>query len=168
MSDSDDTKLIPADKPDEVSHVSPDSPKSKISGVLEELELITLQKSQQSNIDVNKFNDEQKNKLLDILGQNEKNAFDYHTKRIDAIKEIEIKRIDASIINQKTLKLLIIGIIIAIPAITLLILFYKETFFIPWLTFLTGLAGGVGISKIIPAIYRQPQRDNPIEDKNSD
>jgi len=168
MSDKDNTKPQGAENKEEVTNFNPDSPKSKVQGVLEELELFALQKGQQNSIDVNKFNDSQKDKLLDILEKNEDNAFKYHEKRLDALKEIEIKRIEASIVNQKTLKLLIIGIIIAIPAITLLILFYKESFFIPWLTFLTGLAGGVGISKIIPAIYKQPSRENPITDNNSE
>jgi hypothetical protein len=168
MSDSDDNKPQGSEKKEEVTSFNPDTPKSKVQGVLEELELFALQKGQQNSIDVNKFTDSQKDKLLEILEKNEDNAFKYHDKRLDALKEIEIKRIDASIVNQRTLKLLIIGLIIAIPAITLLILFFKETFFIPWLTFLTGLVGGVGISKIIPAIYKQPPRENPITENNSE
>lgn len=125
-----------------------------MKGVLEELEMFALQRGSQSSFDISTFNEAQKNKLLDIFSINEKNAFDYHTKRIDAIKEIEVKKIDASIIvNQKSLRILIVAVVITIPIITLLILFFKESFFIPWLTFLTGLIGGVGISKIIPAFY---------------
>ena len=144
MNDSDSNSPIPAKDGEDEQIIQPQSPQTKVKGVLEELEMFALQQSNQSDIDVSKFNDDQKNKLLDILSANEKNAFSFHSKRIDAIKEIEIKKIDASI------------------------LFFKETFFIPWLTFLTGLIGGVGICKIIPVIYKQPPKDNPINDNSTD
>jgi len=167
MSDIENAESLPEQSGEEINHLSTSIPKSKMKGVLEELEMFALQRGSQSSFDISTFNEAQKDKLLDILSINEKNAFDYHTKRIDAIKEIEVKKIDASIVNQKSLRILIVAIVITIPIITLLILFFKETFFIPWLTFLTGLIGGVGISKIIPVFYKQPSKENPIND-NSD
>lgn len=167
MNDIENTETLPEQSGEDDNLLSTNIPKSKIKAVLEELEMFALQRESQSSFDVSTLNDTQKDKLLDILSINEKNAFDYHTKRIDAIKEIEIKKIDASIVNQKSLRILIVTAVITIPVITLLILFFKETFFIPWLTFLTGLIGGVGISKIIPELYKRPSKDNPIGD-NSD
>ncbi len=162
MSDTED--LVPNE---ESSKKQDSNPKLKVSSVLEDLEMIALQKGT-SGIDINSFNDEQKNKLLEILRTNEENAFDYHKKRIDAIRDIELKRIDASIVNQKSLRILIYSVVIAVPVITLLILFYKENYFIPWLTFLTGLIGGVGISKILPSLYKTPSSDNPINNNEDE
>ncbi|HNS29002.1 MAG TPA: hypothetical protein PKL52_00580 [Tenuifilaceae bacterium] len=167
MSDIEKAETPQEQSREEINHLSSSIPKSKMKGVLEEFEMFALQRGSQSSFDISTFNETQKDKLLDILSTNEKNAFDFHTKRIDAIKEIEVKKIDASIVNQKSLRIIIIAIVITIPAITLIILFFKETFFIPWLTFLTGLIGGVGISKIIPVFYKQPSKENPIND-NSD
>lgn len=166
MSDSGNDNLAPIENKEQAKEIQPQTPKSKIQGVLEEFEMLALHKDGHGGVDISTFNDGQKDALLDILRTNEKNAFDFHTKRVDAIREIEIKKIDASIVNQKSLRFLIIAIVVTIPIITLLILFYKETFFIPWLTFLTGLIGGVGISKIIPALYKQPSKENPINDNN--
>jgi len=164
MSDIENAETLPEQSGEEINHISSSIPKSKMEGVLEELEMFALQRGNQNSFDISTFNEAQKDKLLEILSINEKNAFDYHTKRIDAIKEIEVKKIDASIVNQKSLRILIVAVVITIPAITLLILFFKETFFIPWLTFLTGLIGGIGISKIIPVFFKQPSKENPIND----
>lgn len=147
--------------------VSPQLPKKKVQAVMEELEIMAMQRGSGNSLDISKLDKEQIDKLLDTLSENEKNAFAFHTKRIDAIKEIELKRIDASVINQKTIKVVLIGgLLIIVPAITLLILFYKETYFIPWLTFLTGILGGLGLSKVASNLFRQPEARNPILDED--
>lgn len=98
------------------------------------------------------------------MADNEKNAFSFHIRRLDAIKEIELRKIDAYIINQKTFKVVLIGeILIILPAITLSILFFKETYFIPWLTFLTGILGGFGLSKVTSDILNPSDTKNPIK-----
>jgi hypothetical protein len=149
--------------------LTPIEPKSKVSEVLQELEIMAMQKGSRNFIDTSKFNSNQVDKLLDTLSENEKNAFAYHSKRIDAIKEIELKKIDASVINQKTIKIVSIGsILFIIPLITLLILFYKETYFIPWLTFLSGILGGFGLSKITSRLFYQPEPGNPINEEDND
>lgn len=153
-----------SDKPE---IIPPQLPKNKVQSVLQELEIMAMQKGSRNSLDISKLDKGQIDKLLDTLSENEKNAFAFHTKRIDAIKEIELKRIDASVINQKTIKVVLIGgLLIVVPAITLLILFYKETYFIPWLTFLTGILGGFGLSKVASNIFRQPQTKNPIKDED--
>lgn len=167
MHDIEKTETHPDENVEEFKNFSQNTPKSKMKEVLEEFEMFALQRGSQSGIDISTFNDEQKNKLLEILSDNERNAFDFHTKRIDAIKDIEIKKIDASIVNQKSLRILIVTVVIVIPLITILILFFKDTFFIPWLTFLTGLLGGFGISKIVPVLYKQPSKENPINDDSN-
>lgn len=114
---------------------------------------------------MSKLDKEQIDKVLDTMAKNEQNAFSFHTKRLDAIKEIELRKIDASIVNQKTLKFVLIGILIfVLPAITLLILFFKESFFIPWLTFLTGTFGGFGLSQITGSLFKTQDDKNPIKE----
>ncbi len=153
-----------SDKPE---IIQPQLPKNKVQSVLQELEVMAMQKGSRNSLDISKLDKGQIDKLLDTLSENEKNAFAFHTQRIDAIKEIELKRIDASVINQKTIKVVLIGgLLIVVPAITLLILFYKETYFIPWLTFLTGILGGFGLSKVASNIFRQPESKNPIKDED--
>ena len=153
-----------SDKPE---IIQPQLPKNKVQSVLQELEIMAMQKGSRNSLDISKLDKGQIDKLLDTLSENEKNAFAFHAKRIDAIKEIELKRIDASVINQKTIKVVLIGgLLIVVPAITLLILFYKETYFIPWLTFLTGILGGFGLSKVTSNIFRQPESKNPIKDED--
>lgn len=167
MSAIEDAEGFPENGDDNKGHSSSDIPKSKIKGVLEEFEMYALQHGNQNLLDIAKFSDAQKDKLLEILSVNEKNAFEYHSKRIEAIRDIEVKKIDASIVNQKTLRILIVSAVVLLPLITLIILFFKESYFIPWLTFLTGLMGGVGISRMISRFYQQLSDKNPIEN-NSD
>jgi len=156
------------DKPEsttEKPEIIAQAPKSKVHSVLQELEVMALQKGSKNTLDISKLDKEQLDRLLDTLAENERNAFAYHTKRIDAIKEIEIKRIDASVINQKTVKVVFIGgLLVVVPVLTGLILFFKETYFIPWLTFLTGIIGGFGLSKMTANIFKQPNSSNPIKE----
>lgn len=135
----------------------PDLPKNKVQGILQELEILALTKSRggSGGIDMSQFSPQQVDKLLDILSKNEDNAFSFHKERLNVAKEVELKRIDSTTVNQKTIRITIIIILIVIPAITIAILFYKDTFFIPWLTFLTGLAGGVGLSKASKFLTRE-------------
>lgn len=93
MSDIENAETLPEQSGEEENHLSTNIPKSKMKGVLEELEMFALQRGSQSSFDISTFNEAQKDKLLDILSINEENAFDYHTKRIDAIKEIEVKKL---------------------------------------------------------------------------
>lgn len=100
-------------------------PKNKVQTIFQELEILSMQKGLKNNIDLSKFSEKQIDKLLETLSENEENAFNFHTKRIDAIKEIELSKINASTVNQKTLRLAIVGVLVAMPAITILILLAK-------------------------------------------
>ncbi len=146
----------------------PSLSESKVQHILQELELFALQKGGRSSFDISKFSSVQIDKLLEILKTNEDNAFKFHIKRLETVEKIQIKKIDSTTINQKTIRIGIIGIIITIPLITLLILFFKENFFIPWLTFLTGVGSGLGLSKISKYIVKEPQLSNPIPEDNND
>lgn len=148
----------------------PDFSKRQMHSMIQELEIMAMLKGGQSSIDFNKLDSSQIDKVLETMADNEKNAFAFHTKRIDAMKEIELRKIDASVIHQKTLKIVLIGVIVVIlPVITLSILFLKENFFIPWLTFLTGILGGFGLSKAATSLFKPIDTKNPIkEDEDMD
>ncbi len=135
---------------------------TKMQSVLQELQIMATQKGGNRGFDISNFDKEQIDKLLETVSENEKNAYQFHTKRIDAIKEIELEKIKASSINKVTIKYLLIGsILVVIPGITLLILFFKDTYFIPWLTFLTGMLGGIGISKTASGLFKK-ENNNPL------
>jgi len=86
-------------------------------------------------------------KILNLIEKNESKTYDYHCKKLETSKEIEIAKINAGIVGEKTHRLIALSLMIVLPVITCLILFFKETFFVPWLTFLTGSIGGFGIGK---------------------
>ncbi|PIQ22890.1 MAG: hypothetical protein COW65_00480 [Cytophagales bacterium CG18_big_fil_WC_8_21_14_2_50_42_9] len=149
------------------SDLSRQVPKSKVQTLFQELEIMAMQKGSKNALDFNKLNPEQINQVLATLKENENNAFAYHTKRLDAIKEIEIKKIDASVINQKTYRYSVIGLLIAGFVIIVLILIFKENFFIPWLTFLTGILGGFGLGRSSIGKIKEENK-NPIKDDDDD
>lgn len=140
-----------AESKEELKTVEPQlivEPKSKVQEIFSQLEFMALHKEGKGGLDFSKLDKEQTDKVLDTLLLNEKNAFTYHTKRLESQTEIELKRIDASIVTEKTNRYSIIFALIGIVLITLLILIFKETFFIPWLSFITGIAGGFGLGKV--------------------
>lgn len=54
---------------------SPQLPKKKVEAVLQELEIMAMQKGSRNSIDISKLDKQQVDKLLDTLSENEKNAF---------------------------------------------------------------------------------------------
>jgi len=153
-------------KPEKVNPSPIDLPKNKVQGIFQELEFMALQKGR-SGLDLSKFNDGQIDKIIDVLKQNEDNAFKYHTKRVDAIKDIELAKINAATTNQKTLRIILVTVAIVIPLMTILILFFKPDFFTQWLTILTALLGGVGLSKLFSPVVNIPKHKNPIKEDES-
>ncbi|NDI99284.1 hypothetical protein GWA97_09370 [Flavobacterium sp. LaA7.5] len=128
--------------------LNPEVPHSKVQEMFHELEIMAMQKnSKNSSLDLQHLSKEQIDKVLETMDKNEDNAFNFHSKRLDAYKEIRLKEIDSSVISQKTTKYISIGGLAVLAIVTLVIIIFKTEFFIPWLTFLTGLAGGFGIGK---------------------
>ncbi len=142
----------------------PSLPQNKADRILQEVEILAFQQGSKSDFNLSNFSDEQIEKLLDILSKNEENAFQFHSKRLEVAKEIELKRIQAANTSQFTYRYAIVGGLIGIPALTVLILLFKDAYFIPWLTFLTGLAGGMGLSKVSKDLTKEPAK-NPIVDE---
>ena len=125
------------------------APKAKMHAMLEQFEYFLLQqKGGGEGIDISEFTDSQRDKLLEIISQNEGNAFKYHTKRIEAAERIELKRIGASTIDRRTRRYIAIFIPSIFLIITLCILFFKDDYFDTWLAFLIGLIGGAGGMKL--------------------
>jgi len=116
----------------------PEIPETKVQGILQELEILALHKGKSSGIDLSRLSPEQMDKLLEILSKNEDNAFQFHTTRLKVAKEIELKRIEATTVNQKTVRVSVVGLLLVLPLLTIPILFFKDDFFVPWLTFLRG------------------------------
>lgn len=151
---------------DEAKEVSP-IPKGKVREILSELEFLSLQKGTKTGLDISQLDGEQFKAAIDLLKQNEQNAFEYHSKRLEVIREIESKRIDSSVILQKTLQIIIIVSVVMLPIFTLIILMYKEDYFIPWLTFLTGLFGGAGITKALSSyLDNSKSNESVVDNKN--
>jgi hypothetical protein len=131
-------------------------PQSKVQHILQDLEILSLQKGSKG-VDLSDFSENQKDKLLDIIAKNEDNAFKFHTKRLETFEKIAVSRINSTTINQKTIRIVLLILVIIFLIITILILFYKENFFIPWLTFLTGIGSGIGLSKAGKILFKEPQ-----------
>ena len=156
-------KPAPPDKnfPQE-SEPTPSVP-SKMNQILQELEVMSLSKGSLGGIDVNFFDKDQRGKLLDLMAKNEDNAIKYHTDRINVHKEIELARIASANTNNKTVRYVTVAGLILVVAVTVLILLFKDGFFIPWLTFLTGFVGGVGALKVVNALKASEKTENPIK-----
>jgi len=122
-----------------------ETPSSRIERVFEKMEMMSLQKG--DNIDISLLNDAQRDKLLDVMQQNENHAFEYHSKKLDNEKEIKIAKINAGTITQKTNRNALLLLIGGCFIITLCILFYNDKYLNVWLSFITGLIGGYGIGK---------------------
>jgi len=91
---------------------------------------------------VSKLTENQTDKLIDIFAKNEDNSILYHTKRLDAYKEIEIEKIKSKGLGINNFKQIFIGVLITFVTITVLLIFFKSEFLSQWFAFVVGLAGG--------------------------
>lgn len=126
--------------------LSLNEPKSKVQGIFQSLEMMVHQRGK-SGFDISSFSTEQKDKLLDMLASNEANAFSYHTKKLEVTKELTLAHINSTTVTQRTNRYIGISTIAVLSIITVVILLFKDTYFIHWLTFITGLLGGFGIGR---------------------
>lgn len=128
--------------------VTEDEPKKSASKVLQQLEVLAMRRGLSNDLDLGSLNDKQRDKLLDIAELNEKNAYDYHKTKLEKDTELEKERINASVITQRTTRVLSIGILLFFLIIFCIVLFIRPEYFVSLLTFVTGLAGGFGLSKL--------------------
>lgn len=138
---------------------------SKISSVLDEYMLGQQMRNSAGVVDFSSLSEQQADKMVDMIIKNEEHNYEYMIKHLEAQSRFEERRIEASIVNQKTVRYLLLGCGFLLFAVMVLILFFKETYFIPYLTFVTGLAGGVGIKSAAESLTGgRNQKQNDKED----
>jgi hypothetical protein len=122
------------------------SEKKKAASTLEQFQVMALKQFKGGgDFDLSAFSMEQKDKLLDIMSKNEDHAYEYGKLRIKSSESIASKQIDASIVDQKTRRWVALVVIGVLFIIGLVILIFKDNFFISYLTFVAGLIGGTGL-----------------------
>jgi hypothetical protein len=134
MSGSD---LIPTDGEDKPTV----EPKKKFEEVFEQLEMMSVNRG---GIDFNNLSDAHRTSMLDVLKQNEDHAYEYHKQKLSNEREIKLARIKAGIFSLKTNRIIVIVGFTILAILTMCILFFKDTFFNLWVSFVTGLIGGGG------------------------
>lgn len=132
----------------------------KMKSVMESLELMAMQRSSRDNLDISTFTDSQRDKLLEIMSKNEDHAFAYNKQRLETSQKINSEIIASSIFTQKTIRIISILAICVIVILLLIILFAKDQYFIPFLTFITGLLSGMGLQGFIKSHASKPNLIN--------
>lgn len=132
------SELVPVDG----EHSLSTDPKQKFESIFEKMEMMALKQSE-GGMNLKSLSEPQKDKLLEVVQKNEDHAFEYHTEKLKSEKEIRLAEIQAGTFQFKTNRISTVCITIAITGITVVIVIFKETFFVPWLTFVTGLVGGL-------------------------
>lgn len=129
-------------------------------GMMKQLEGVIMERGKigSGGLDFSTLTKTQKDKVIDTLSKHEDNARDVYMKRLEVAQDLKTKEINASVVTQRTNRYLVIGGLVVFAILTLMILFFKDAFLIPWLTFVTGLAGGFGLGK---------STSNPPEQKSS-
>ncbi|WP_294296004.1 hypothetical protein [uncultured Chryseobacterium sp.] len=133
--------------------------------LISELSIMAMQR-RGDGLDLAKFSKDQVDKLLDTAAKNEDNAYQYHTKKLDVYKELESKKISASIAGEKTKRFMYIGVLVIGALLTAIIIIWKNQFFLPWLTFVTGSLGGFGIGKSQSKNSNNDNNRNLLEEDN--
>jgi hypothetical protein len=80
---------------------------------------------------------------------------------------VQLARISASTVNQKTNRHFILGALAAFSIITLVIFLVNAAYFTPWLTFITGLIGGFGYGRS-SATKTETTKSNNTEEESED
>jgi len=119
-----------------------------------------------NSLDYSRLNDGQVDKVLDIMKLNEENAYKFHCKKLETIQSIKEKEISSTTSSQRTLRITFVCTLVAIFIITILILLYKDNYFMHWITFLGGNLSGIGLSKI-GTHFGSSNKSITSENKNS-
>ncbi len=139
--------------------------KKKTKMALEQLEMMIMKQSSGGNgLDISKLSEKQRDKVIDLMHKNEDNAFSYAKEKLRVTENLNIRALDASIVDQKTMRYILVGGIGGLFVFLLLILFFKEQYFVTFLSFITGLCGGVGLREGFVRLTKNPQPINPDDD----
>ena len=123
--------------PTEPAEVEPS--KKKVEEIFEQVEMMSFNRG---GIDFNGLSDGHRGEMIELMKLNETHAFEFHTEKLKADKEIKLARISANNFTNGTNRIVAVIGAILITAITIVILIYKDSLFNIWLSFLTGLIGG--------------------------
>ena len=104
------------------------SGEKKAKAMLQQIEMTMMQQRNKSSLDISALDKEQKDKLLDIMEKNENNAFEYSKKQLEVHERINVKMLEASIVDQKTLRYVLWGGGASLVIVMVLILFFKENY----------------------------------------
>ncbi len=121
--------------------------KKQITAIMEHLKMSIERKENHGSLDLNKFSEKQVDSVLETLKQNEEHTYQYHIKRLESESNIKRQVIDASVVDQKTYRYVILGGLAIVFITTMVILIFAREFFEKWLIFLTGILGGFGLGK---------------------
>lgn len=100
--------------------------------MMESLQLVAQQKLY-GNIDLQQLDKEQMDQLLQNMAMYDQQQHDLLTKKLDVAQKLELERIRSKVLHKRTMRYLFIGVcLVVLPIVTLLILFYREQYFIPW------------------------------------
>lgn len=136
----------------------------KTKYMMREMTMMAMQRLNKPSFDISGFDKDQKDRLLDIMDRNENNAFEYSKKKLEVQERLSSKALDASIIDQKTLRYVLWGGGVSIILLMILILFFKDEYFIDYLVFVAGLGSGFGLKSLLPQMSSNPPK---IEDKDN-
>jgi hypothetical protein len=143
-------------------------PSLKLKAMLEGLEMFSAKRNSAPSFSLADLNEGQRDKVLDIVAKNEDNAYKYHTKKLEVLERLNSKQIDASTIGRRNVRYIVYAAIATFLILTIVIIFYKSEFFVPWLTFLTGLAGGFGLSKVKNGLTKEPKLSDPTKNEEDE
>lgn len=136
----------------------------KMASILNQFEMMALKTPSNAGLDISLFDKEEKGKLLEMMQESERHAFEFSKEKLASNERIATKVIDANVVNQKTIRyfLWVGGVSIFILAI--LILFFKDEYFTMYMAFVAGLGGGFGIKTMISSASKEVAQ-NEEEDK---
>lgn len=139
--------------------------KKKTRMALEQLEMMIMKQSSGGNgLDISKLSEKQRDKVIDLMHKNEDNAFSYAKEKLRVTENLNVRALDASIVDQKTMRYILVWGMGGFFILLLLILFFKEQYFVTFLSFITGLCGGVCLREGFVRLSKKPQPINPDDD----
>jgi hypothetical protein len=147
---SDNTEIIPN------LEEFPENSKKKTKLALERLEMMVMQQTPKGGLDISSLSEQQRDKVLDLMHKNEDNSFSYAKEKLKVTENLNEKALEASIVNQKTLRYCLLGGGSAFFILMVLILFFKDDYFVPFLSFATGLIGGIGLKSAFSQLTKKP------------
>lgn len=148
------------------SNSNPAISESRMEAIFEEMQMMSLQRGNKRSFDLSIFNDKQRDEMIEIAKLNEKNSFAYHQKKLEKEERETKMRLEAQQVNQKTLRYIAFMTIGVISILLTLILFIKTEFFTQFLTVVTALMGGAGLTKFLDNTTKR--NNNQSKSENED